>query len=155
VKQTWNSIDEVLAFAIEKEQEAADFYLALSRQSNRESLRELLVSFAQEELGHKAKLEAIRAGELRLAFSSTAISDLGLTESLRSTPPEDFEQLDYASALILAMNAEKAAFKMYSELARVASDDGLRQSFLGLAQEEAKHKLRFELEYDEFVLTEN
>ena len=34
-------------------------------------------------------------------------------------------------------------------------DAGLQETFLGLAQEEAKHKLRFEVEYDEFVLTEN
>jgi len=27
--------------------------------------------------------------------------------------------------------------------------------FLGLAQEESRHKLRFELEYDEYVLREN
>jgi hypothetical protein len=27
--------------------------------------------------------------------------------------------------------------------------------FSALAQEEAKHKLRFELEYDDFVMTEN
>ena len=37
-----------------------------------------------------------------------------------------------------------------------ATDDGnLRETFLALAQEEAKHKLRFELEYDDYVLKEN
>jgi hypothetical protein len=31
----------------------------------------------------------------------------------------------------------------------------MRNIFLALAQEESKHKLRFEIEYDEFVLREN
>ena len=31
----------------------------------------------------------------------------------------------------------------------------MRELFLSLAQEEAKHKLRFEIEYDDMILTEN
>jgi hypothetical protein len=31
----------------------------------------------------------------------------------------------------------------------------VRALFLGLAQEEAKHKLKLETEYDEYILTEN
>ena len=53
------------------------------------------------------------------------------------------------------MKQEKAAFKLYSDLARMASTAELRELLLGLAQEEAKHKLRFEIEYDENVLKEN
>ena len=34
-------------------------------------------------------------------------------------------------------------------------EDDLKQTFLGLAQEEAKHKLRFEVEYDDVILAEN
>ena len=55
----------------------------------------------------------------------------------------------------MAMKAEKAAFKLYTDLAAATDDDGLKQIFLDLAQEEAKHKLRFELEYDDSILTEN
>jgi hypothetical protein len=34
----------------------------------------------------------------------------------------------------------------------MTSDPGLQRVFKGLAQEEAKHKLRFEIEYDDHVL---
>ena len=63
--------------------------------------------------------------------------------------------LDYQKALIIAMKKEKAAFRLYSDLAGRVDDAGIRDLLLGLAQEEAKHKLRFEVEYDDFVLAEN
>jgi rubrerythrin len=51
------------------------------------------------------------------------------------------------------MKGEKGAFKLYSDLASTTDDPGLRATLLGLAQEEAKHKLRFEIEYDDEFLT--
>ena len=63
--------------------------------------------------------------------------------------------MDYQQALLLAMKKEKAAFKLYSALADRAPNAQLKDVFLGLAQEESKHKLRFEIEYDEYVLREN
>jgi rubrerythrin len=62
---------------------------------------------------------------------------------------------DYQGALILAMKREKAAFRLYSDLAARTEDAELKDLLLGLAQEEAKHKLRFEVEYDDKILTEN
>jgi rubrerythrin len=63
--------------------------------------------------------------------------------------------LDYQQALIVAMKAEKAAYKLYNDLASTTDDPTVKALFLSLAQEEAKHKLRFEIEYDEVILTEN
>jgi rubrerythrin len=40
-------------------------------------------------------------------------------------------------------------------LADATDNAAVRDLFLVLAQEEAKHKLRFELEYDEHILKEN
>jgi hypothetical protein len=34
-------------------------------------------------------------------------------------------------------------------------DPGMKETFRLLAQEEAKHKLMFEMEYDEYILREN
>ena len=63
--------------------------------------------------------------------------------------------MNYEQTLVLAMKREKAAFKLYMKLSEKAPNENLKQLFLGLAQEESRHKLRFELEYDEFVLREN
>ena len=63
--------------------------------------------------------------------------------------------MDYQQALTVAMKAEKAAFRLYSGLATACDNPALKEVLLGLALEEAKHKLRFEIEYDDNVLKEN
>ena len=68
---------------------------------------------------------------------------------------EPDEDLDYQKALILAMKKEKAAFMLYTDLADQADDAELKDVFKALAQEEAKHKLRFEIEYDNVYLRDN
>ena len=60
----------------------------------------------------------------------------------------------YKDALILAMKREKSAYKLYSDLVAIVPAN-LKKVFQVLAQEEAKHKLRFEVEYDDYVLREN
>ena len=63
--------------------------------------------------------------------------------------------LDFQQALIVAMKAEKAAYKLYNDLADKVDDPTVKDLFYALAQEEAKHKLRFEVEYDEVILKDN
>jgi rubrerythrin len=63
--------------------------------------------------------------------------------------------MTYQEALLFAMKSEKAAFTLYTKLAEVADDAALARIFQSLAQEEAKHKLRFEVEYDDHVLEGN
>jgi rubrerythrin len=53
------------------------------------------------------------------------------------------------------MKEEKAAFKLYSDLAARTDDAAAKEVLLMLAQEEAKHKLRFEIEYDDNILKEH
>jgi len=49
------------------------------------------------------------------------------------------------------MNKEKAAFKLYTRLAQRVNNPDLKIVFQSLAIEESKHKLRFELEYDNYL----
>ena len=81
------------------------------------------------------------------------VMDLKIADFLVHT--ETKEDMSYTEALSLAMKREKAAYKLYLKLAERAPNGEMQKIFHGLAQEEAKHKLRFELEYDEFVLREN
>jgi rubrerythrin len=148
----WQSVDEVLDFAIEREQESADFYTDLAGKMERKYMREAFESFAREELAHKARVQAIKDGKL-LASSSKTVTDLKIGDYLVAEEPTT--DMQYQDALILAMKKEKAAFRLYNDLAAATDDAGLRDTFLGLAQEEAKHKLRFEVEYDDHFLTEN
>ena len=65
------------------------------------------------------------------------------------------ETMNYQTTLMVAMQREKSAFRLYTKLASVAQDDKVKSLFLTLAQEEAKHKLRLETIYDEEILREN
>jgi rubrerythrin len=148
----WNSVDEALDFAIANEQEAHDFYAGLAGKAEKPWMAAVFEGFAKEELGHKAKLEGVKKGNL-LKPSEKKIADLKIGDYLVDVDPSG--ELDYQQALIVAMKKEKAAFKLYSDIAAAMTDPGLRETFQALAQEEAKHKLRFEVEYDDFVLTDN
>jgi rubrerythrin len=78
---------------------------------------------------------------------------IGLADYLVDAKPS--KDMSYAEALVLAMKKEKAAFRLYTDLASLAKGDALRDLFLSLAAEEAKHKLRFEIEYDDHVMKED
>lgn len=147
----WKSVDDVLAFAIGEEQAAADFYTRLSRQARTPGMREVLEGFAREEIGHRTKLEAIRAGaEFKPRLGR--VTDLKIADYLAEVSPD--ANLDYRAALIVAMKREEAAYKLYRDLAGTAADNELEEIFQALAQEEAAHKLRFEAEYDDMMAAE-
>jgi rubrerythrin len=146
------TVDQILDFAIGKEQEAADFYAGLAGKAKSPAMKATFEQFASEEQGHKAKLENVKGGKKMLS-SEAAIQDLKIGDYLVEDEPSD--DMDYQDALIIAMKAEKAAFRLYSDLAAKVDDAEIKDLLLGLAQEEAKHKLRFELEYDDNVLKEN
>lgn len=144
-----DSVDKILDFAIRNEETAARFYINLANKTSHEHMKEVFLGFAEEEKGHKAKLLAVKEGKQMLPVEQRVL-DLGIGEYLSEI---DFSaDLDYQKALILAMKAEKTAFKVYSELASATDDPALKATLLGLAQEEAKHKLRFEIEYDDNFL---
>lgn len=154
MSDTFGSVNELLDFAIGKEEEANEFYVSLAGRVENPSMKTLFESFATEELKHKAKLEAVKAGK-KLLSAETKIQNLKIADYLAKAEPQADVVLDYQKALIIAMQREKASFKLYSDLAAITDSSELRELLLGLAQEEAKHKLYFEREYDEHILTEN
>ncbi len=153
--QEFASLDDVLDFAIGEEAGAVIFYTDLAAKMDRAWMKQVFEGFAKEEQGHKDKLLVVKGGQKQL-FSDKKVMDLKIGDYLVDVDPEEEGvDLDYQRALILAMKKEKSAFKLYSDLAASTEDADLQNVLLGLAQEEAKHKLRFEVEYDEQFLAEN
>ena len=141
-------LDEILDLAIRREEEAGAMYRRLADTVTRPGMREAFLQFAAEEDGHRQKLLAVKAGELPLV-SREEVASLGIAETLEHVEPSS--RMTYAEALQVAMQAEKEAYKLYSDLAAI-SPPSLAEVFRGLAAEEARHKLRFEIEYDDVVL---
>jgi rubrerythrin len=139
--------------AIKDELRAANLYADLAKRSRNKEIQKVFEQFSQEELGHKSKLERMKTGE-KVPMSNEKVQDLKIGDYLVEVDTSR-EDLSYQDALIIAMKEEKAAFRLYSDLAARTDDASAKEMFLMLAQEEARHKLRFEIEYDEYILTEN
>lgn len=148
----FKSVEEVLDFAISGEEESHRFYMDLASRVEKQHMKGIFEQFAKEELAHKEKLEYFKKGKL-LEPTAKTIMNLKIAEYVTDVEPEG--DIDYQQALIIAMKKEKKAFKLYSDLAASIEDDNARITFEALAQEEAKHKLRFEIEYDDHILSDN
>ena len=148
----FKSVDDIIDFAMGKEQEAADLYRDMATKVESAATRKFFQELEKEELMHKARLKAMKEGK-ELVRIAPEISDLKIGDYL--TEAELKPGMDYQDGLIYGMQAEKAEFRLYMDLADKADDEHLRNLLLTLANEEAQHKLRLELEYDEYVLTEN
>jgi len=148
----FTNTDEILDFAIQNEQNAVDLYTDLASKTKSAAIKAEFEEYANEERGHKIKLQNVKKGR-QLLDADAKIQDLKISDYTVDADLGD--NPDYQTVLLFAMKQEKAAFKLYTDLAGLSSDQGVKTLFLGLAQEEAKHKLRFEIEYDDNVLKEN
>lgn len=148
----FSTIDEILDFSITNEQEAIDFYTKLADMASSDAIKKVFTEFAAEEMVHKAKLIDVKLTGSYGGDTETVI-DLKISDYVVRTHATP--DMTYQDALVLAMHREKSAFKLYTALADRAPNSDIKNLFLMLAQEESKHKLRFEVEYDEFVMREN
>jgi rubrerythrin len=147
-----NTVDEILDYAIGQEQQAADFYADMAQRAEKGGMKDIFLEFSREEERHRDKLLEVKKGDEEL-HANQAVVDLKVSDYMVDVEPD--EQISYQDALIIAMHRERAAFRLYSDMAEKVSDESLREVFIGLAKEEAKHKLFFESEYDERVLRDN
>ena len=138
--------DEILEFAIAREIEANRFYLALAERVANPEIRKVFEDLAAEELEHKAKLE------LEVMKTGKVLS----TEGRVTIPEHEYIvsdsklalDMDYKDMLMLGMEKEEASFRTYVNLVGQAQDEQSREVLLALAEEEVKHKMRFEIEYE-------
>lgn len=145
-------VEQIISFAIDNEIEAYKFYTELSEKVNNPEIKKILLDFAAEEKGHKKLLEDFKKGK-KVNLGGDKIPDLKIADyavDIKPTP-----NMKYQDILTLAMKKEKAAFALYTDLAEESADPEAKKLFQALAQQEAKHKLRFELEYDNVVLKED
>jgi rubrerythrin len=147
-----NTVNEILDFAIEREQQAADFYSSLAERASSAWMQEMLLGFSEEEMRHKGELKSVKVGD-KLLNADQHVQDLKISDYLVEV--ELTPDISLQDALIVAMKREKAAYRLYSDMAKNIDDRELKMMFLGLAQEEAKHKLYFEVQYDDQIMRDN
>lgn len=148
----FTDLTEIIDFAIEKEQEAADFYAAAARHEKMAGSREMFEEFAAEEMKHKKMLQDLKQGSVDEAVKGYPLK--WITDIKRSDYLTDIEYhpgMNYREILHLAMKREEKALAFYNDvLANTEAEKG-RKVLKILCQEEARHKLALESLYDDFM----
>jgi rubrerythrin len=147
-----DQLKDTIAFALDKEKEAVEFYKTCSEQSTRSGMRQAFLEMAAEEKKHVQMLENFRPQNIK-DVRIKEIPNLKISDYL--VDMEFTSEMSYQDLLILAMKREESAYKMYSRMVVKGTDPSVEKLFRFMAQEELKHKNRLEKEYDDFVLQEN
>ena len=148
----FRSVADIIAFAIEREKEAAAGYGRMAGLARTSGLREFLLFLRQEEEAHRRLLEELTAEEIA-GLAPAFVPDLRLIDYLAEEKLTD--DMSLQELLIFAAQKEKRAAELYDTLARVAEASGRHRVFEFLAGQERAHKLKIEAEYEKKVLQEN
>lgn len=144
MKQFLKTIEDIIEYAIEQEDQANSFYVHLAREAQKPELREALKNFAADEFQHKLRLEGVRQGQVEL--TPEEIGTLNIAGSLKETKPRP--EMSYKELLAYAIKKEAQAEQLYLKLAQLTKRPKVKELFTLLAQEEARHKFNLEIEYD-------
>jgi len=146
----FKSFEELIQFAIEKEQEAVVFYETAGTQEPYSGARQTFLEFAKEEKKHKALLEGFPKGDKKLGdYKFKWIPDIKRSNYLVDL--KYHKGMAYPDLLRLAMKREEKALQLYNDLASKADKPDLTKAFKMLSQEEATHKLKLETIYDDYM----
>ena len=138
---------EILEFAIHRETEAHNLFLALAERVDDSNIRRLLEDLAAEEQEHKTRLqlEIIKTG--KTIPQEKPSPPVSVDDYIVTNDPAQLD-MDYKDVLLLCMEKEDASFRIYVNMIADTTDEHLREILMALAQEEVRHKLRFEASYE-------
>lgn len=147
----FQTVRDVIHFAISLEQMSQKFYSQLAGQVTIPAVRQFLLEMAREEALHEEQLRSlvdnnasdlsgeVDPGEIQAYIQAMEIPDV----------------LDYKKAVKVACDKEKASQMLYLVLAQTVQPDYLRELLEALAKQERKHQEFFAKEYDRIRLGEN
>lgn len=144
------SFEQLVSLAIQREEEAYEFYMKHSEEAEFKSSAKLLKELAMQEVGHKAKLEAALKEGVCTTFTCETVEELekmDLAQYLVDVPlaPSSSPQ----DVLIVAIKREAGAESFYNALSELTGSGPHRAVFETLAKEEEGHKTRLQNMYDD------
>lgn len=145
----FETFQDAIDFAKEKENAAIHFYESARQAARNPGSKVMFEEMAGEERRHLKFLEELKEEEIE-SFPVEKIQDLKISQMTEDVPFSP--DLDYRQILIVAMKKEEQAHLMYADLATMTADARVAKLFQVLAEEEAKHKLKLESEYEDHVL---
>ncbi len=147
---SFESIEEIIGYAIEKEKEASEFYEDCSNQESFSGSKATLLDMAKEERKHQAMLENLgKKHGVPEDYKFKWIPDMKRSDYIVEIKYEP--GMHYTDILRLAMKREEKALKLYNELLSKSDNPEHQKVFKVLCQEEAKHKQFLETLYDDYM----
>jgi rubrerythrin len=141
----------IIAGAVDAEIEAYEYYSGVAEKVQDAALKRIFAELATEEKGHRAFLQTILNRDIQ-DFSVSDSEDYKLADTLE-VPPLTLD-MKPTDGIALAIRKELDAMQMYTQLARVSSDAGVKQTFQELAKMEKNHKTRLEDIYTGMAFSE-
>ena len=140
------TIAEIIDMAIQREDEAYDFYMDIHHKVQDASVKDTVEFIAKEEIKHKEFLVGYRSGNygsnsLRMAD----VVDYKIAEYLEE--PEIDSDSSRQDVYLIASHREARSHQFYTELAGMHADSELKTMLLKMANEELKHKEKMEYLY--------
>ena len=148
----FGNIQDILDFAVKREEEAAAGYARMRAMARAESQKELLGDLENEEKKHKELLLGL-SGLKPETLDIKPVTDLKISDYTVDEPPG--ADMTFQDLLLLAAKKEQKAVELYAELLGRAINPDHRKLFEFLMMQEKGHKLKLESEYEKQVLSED
>ena len=148
-----NTIERVLREAIQGEVESYELYTGAVEMVQARHIKDTLRQLAQEELGHKAKLEgmlaspgSVRRGVRRLQAEEVQDYKIGDHLVVKAIGPDS----TFQDVCIFASRKEQQSYELYRDLAE-ENEGEIRELFEAMAKDELRHKNLVEGWYEDVI----
>jgi len=145
------TLDEVVKFAIEREESAYNLYKRAAELSTSISSRKMFEELAAEEATHKdvfTKIDGERAEQHKLC----TLPESSVAKYLADVPFRP--DMCYNEILASALKTEENAYQLYKAAAGMTDDPKLQKVLMNFADVELGHRRKIEAIYEDRVLTE-
>ncbi|MCE5184911.1 MAG: ferritin family protein [Planctomycetaceae bacterium] len=142
----FKSMPEILRFALGKEKASHQFYMDVTARVKDVITRSIFEAIAGEEQKH---IEAIELELMKIGVTVYPEAQPGdeVEWQERLEMDEAAENMDYRMALVIAIQKEKAAFQLYTQVLGMVAEPEYRTMFMELAEQEMRHIIQFEREH--------
>jgi len=145
------TLDDVIKFAVEREDTAYKLYKRAAELSTSIASKKMFEELAAEEATHKdvfSKIDEEKAENHKLC----KLPESSIAKYLADVPFR--ADLTYSEILAYALKTEENAYQLYKAAAGMTDDPKLQKVLMSFADVELGHRRRIEEIYEERVLTE-
>lgn len=146
----FQTVNDVLEFAIALEQASQKFYSRLAEQTQSVAVRHFLTEMVREEASHESQLRLLIAGG-QVVDSHISSKEIDRYIDAMNIP----EPLEYKEAVKIARDKENASRMLYTILSGQVEQPELIDMFTRLAFQEKLHHDFFVREYRRICLGQN